>query len=87
MSPSKQLQIENEQLKQQVNALIMKDTQVSTITSMMEQINEKLEPISVDVSYVRRIYSKPAKTTTKVTNSDKELKKQQLKNAILRGGK
>jgi hypothetical protein len=80
-------EVENEKLKQQVDALIMNHTSTSNLETSIADLNEKLEPISVDVSYIRRIYSKPAKTTTKVTKSDKEFKKQQLKSAILRQGR
>jgi hypothetical protein len=80
-------EVENEKLKQQVDVLIMNQTSTSNLETSIADLNEKLEPISVDVSYIRKVYSKPAKTTTKATKSDKDFRKQQLKNAVLRGGK
>ena len=80
-------EVENEKLKQQINALIMNQTSTSNLETSIADLNEKLEPISIDVSYIRKVYSKPAKTTTKATKSNKDFRKQQLKNAVLRGGK
>jgi hypothetical protein len=91
VSPMDLLKNENEMLKQQVNALIMRESKpdVSDLKQIIIKLNELVEPIAVDVNYIRRIYSKPKeiRSTKESKNEAAELRKQQLKNRILRNGK